>query len=65
MNSSLFEAARDYSLVSVRRLLTVAASLGAERGLWDVRASVAVRRGFTSCSSWALEHRLSSCGAWA
>ena len=21
--------------------------------------------GFSSCGSWALEHRLSSCGAWA
>jgi len=23
------------------------------------------RSGFRNCSSWALEHRLSSCGAWA
>ena len=41
VNSSLVEAARGYSLVSVPRLLTVAASLGAERGLWDVASLVA------------------------
>ena len=26
---------------------------------------VAVPRGLSSCRSWALEHRLNSCGAWA
>ena len=31
-------------------------------GAW---ASVVVARGLSSCSSWALEHRLSSCGARA
>ena len=30
-----------------------------------VRASVVVARGLSSCGSWALEHRLSSCGARA
>ena len=31
-------------------------------GMW---ASVVVARGLSSCGSWALEHRLSSCGARA
>ena len=31
-------------------------------GAW---ASVVVARGLSSCSLWALEHKLSSCGAWA
>ena len=31
-------------------------------GMW---ASVVVARGLSSCGSWALEHRLSSCGALA
>ena len=30
-----------------------------------VRASVVAACGLSSCSTWALEHRLSSCGAWA
>ena len=30
-----------------------------------MRASVVVARGLSSCGSWALEHRLSSCGAQA
>ena len=30
-----------------------------------MRASVVVARGLSSCGSWALEHRLSSCGARA
>ena len=36
-------------------------------GAWAVgtEASVAVARGLSSCVSRALEHRLSSCGAWA
>ena len=29
------------------------------------RASVVVACGLSNCGSWALEHRLSSCGAWA
>ena len=31
-------------------------------GAW---ASVVAESGFSSCDSWALEHRLSSCGPWA
>ena len=36
-------------------------------GAWDLgsRASVVAARGLSSCSSRALERRLSSCGAWA
>jgi len=34
-----------------------------ERRLWGMWASV-VARGLSSCSSRALEHRLSSCGKW-
>ena len=30
-----------------------------------MRASVVVACGLSSCGSWALEHRLSSCSAWA
>ena len=55
---SLVVASRDYSLVAVHRLLIVI-SLVAEHGptgfsnckIW-----------VSSCSSWALEHRLNSCG---
>lgn len=60
MNSSLVEAARGYSLVSVPRLLTVAASLGAERGLWDV-ASLVAAPGPWSTSSIAVVRGLSCC----
>ena len=42
-----------YSLIVVCRLLIVVASLVVEH-----------RTGFNSCSMWALEHRLSSCGTW-
>ena len=36
-------------------------------GVWalGVQASVVVARGLSRCGSRALEHRLSSCGAWA
>ena len=36
-----------------------------EDRLWDMRASVVATCGLSSCSSWALEHRLSSCGSRA
>ena len=57
---SLAVPSRGYPLLVVCGLLTAyglrcAASLAAEHG----------RRGFRSWGSWALEHRLSSCGAWA
>ena len=44
-----------YSLVSVRGLLI------AEHGLCGVQVLVVVTCGLTSCGSWALEYRLSSC----
>ena len=31
------------------------------QGVW---ASVVAAPGLSSCSSWALEHRLTSCGTW-
>ena len=43
--------------VVMHGLLTVVASLVAEHG--------SRRTGFSSCGTWALEHRLSSCGARA
>ena len=36
-----------------------------ECGLWGEWASVVVTCGLSSWDSQALEHRLSSCGAWA
>ena len=54
----VFIAARGLSLVAVSGLLIVVASLVVEPAF-----SRCV--GFSSCGSWALEHRLSSCGVWA
>ena len=50
--------------VVVHRHLIAVASRG---GAWalDMWASVVVEHGLRSCSSQALEHRLSSCGTWA
>ena len=47
------------------RALSVWASVVAARGLssWGMQALGGV--GFSSCGVRALEHRLSSCGAWA
>jgi len=54
---SLIVVSRGYSLVVVNGLLVEAASL--------VRSTGSRFTGFGSCSSWALEHRLSSYGTWA
>ena len=35
-----------------------------EQRLWGVQASVVAIDGFSSCGSWALEHRLTSYGEW-
>ena len=43
-------------------LLFAEASLAAGHRLWGMWVSVVVARGRSSCSYWALEHRLSSCG---
>ena len=51
-------------LVVVRGLLIVAASHCGARAL-GTRASEAVACGLSSCGSWVLERRLSSCGAQA
>ena len=50
---------------AVHRLLMGVASLVAEHTLKGAPASVVAAQGLNSCSSWALEHRLDSCGAWA
>ena len=47
------------------RLLTAVSSLVVEHGLYGAQASVAGVHGLRSCSAWALEHVLSSCGAQA
>ena len=52
-----------FSLAEMCRLLVEAASLlGAQAP--GAGASVLVIHVFTSCSPWALEHRLNSCGTW-
>ena len=58
---SLVVASRVYSPVAVCALPAVA-SLVLELSAW---ASVVAARGFSICGSWALEHRLRSCGAQA
>ena len=61
---SLVAASRGYSsLWRVGFSLGGFSCRGAQAlGTW---ASVVVAHGFSSCGSWALEHRLSSCGARA
>ena len=56
----VFVAACGLSLVVMHGLLITTASR-VEHGL-DTWASVVVARGLSSFSSWALEHKLSSCG---
>ena len=56
---------KGYSLVAVRGLLTVEASLVVEHRLWGTGTSVVVARGLSSCGSQGLEHRLNSGGVWA
>ena len=55
-------ASRGYPPVAVCGLLTVVASLVAEHRLWGALGSVVVVCRFSSCNSWALEDRFSSCG---
>ena len=54
-----------YFLVVVHGLLIVVASLIAEHQLKGTRASVAAAHGLSSCSFWALEHGLNTCGVQA
>ena len=56
---------RGLLFVAVRGLLIVVASLIAEHGLQERRLQQLWCTGFSSCGSWALERRLSSCGARA
>ena len=62
---SLVAARGRYSLVAAHRLLTAVTSLVRELGLLGVWASVVEAHRLSSCSSWALEHGLNSCGVWA
>ena len=62
---SLVVGSRGHSLVAVRGLLTVAASLVSEHGLSGARTSGTVAGGLSGCSSQAPEHRFSSCAAQA
>ena len=55
---SLVAASGGPSLVAVRRLLIAVASPFSEHGLQG-------STGFSSCGSWALEHKFSSCGPQA
>ena len=54
-----------FSLVAAHGLLIVVASLVVEHVLQGAQASVVAAHGLSSCSSQALEHRLSGWGAWA
>ena len=64
----VFIAARGLSLVAASRgyssLQCAGFSLWWLLLLWST-GSVVAARGLSSCGSWALEHRLSSCGARA
>ena len=61
---SLVSASEGYFLFAVRGLLLAMTSLVSEHELQSVWAE-AVACGLGSCGSWALEHRLNSCGAQA
>ena len=62
---SLAEMSGGYSPVAVCRVLIGVSSRVAELGLKGVKASVVAAQGLSSCGSWALEHRLNSCGEQA
>ena len=55
---------RDYSLVAVHRLLFAMTSPTVEHRLLGQASVVAACRP-NGCGTWALEHRLSNCSAWA
>ena len=65
MGFSLAVMSGGHSPVVVCRVLTGVSSRVAELGLKGVQASVVAAQGLSSCGSWALEHRLNSCGAQA
>ena len=62
---SLVAASRGCSLVVVHELLSEEASPVVESGLEGAQASVVGACGLSGCGFLALDHRLSSCGAWA
>ena len=62
---SLVATSGGYPLVVVCGLLIAVASLVVEHGLYGARVSVLVALVLSSCGSWALEHRLSSCDVQA
>jgi len=53
------------SPVAVCGLLTAAASLVAEHRLLGTQPPMVATHGFSRCGSWALEHRVNSCGTRA
>ena len=59
---SLVVVGGGYSLASVHGLLVVASLM--VQGLQGTQASAVAACGLSSCGSWALEHRLKSCGVW-
>ena len=65
MDFSLVVSSGGYSLVAVCGLPVAVASLVAQHGLWSTWASVVATHRLSSCTSWTLEHRLSSCGTRA
>ena len=62
---SLVAASGGLLFVAVLRLLIAVASLVLEHGLQACRLQYLWHGGLSSCGSWALERRLSSCGALA
>lgn len=60
MASSLVAECWGYSLLAVRGLLTVMASLAAQPRLEGIRASVVTACGLGNCSSQVPEHRFNS-----
>ena len=56
---------RDRLFIAVLGPLTVLTHLVTEHGLQGAQASVVAACGLNSCSLWALEHKLSSCGPQA
>ena len=58
---SLVVVSGGYSLVAVHRLIVVAFLV--EYGLLGMWASAVAAHGLSRCGSWALGHRLNSCGA--
>ena len=58
-------ASGGHSVIALCGLLIAVASLFAERGPQGAQASVAAELGLSSWGSWALEHRLNTCGTQA